>query len=232
VELAPKALDYRSLRGNALARLGRYDEAAQEFAAAVRPQTELGLGFAMMQAFAHLGARDLDAYRDLRATLVHAIQNSEVGSNRLEVAWLGALVPDSVDGFEDLVKSVREEVAETKLHPDKNDPTKNELDSATLGTLGAVLYRLGRYEDAVRTLTESSAKLDQGPDQNGQYLLACGQYFLAMARHQLGHEFQSRRCLDEACATDQALQNDPTLDWRQRVVLNTLHREAKGLIEP
>jgi eukaryotic-like serine/threonine-protein kinase len=227
VELAPKELGYRSLRGPALARLGQYDDAAKEFGAAVPAQTELGLQFAIWGGYALLGARDMDAYRDLRKSLVHAVANSKVGSRRLEVAWLGALVPDAVDGFEDNVKQIRADLAKSAS---EGKPGLEEDDKAAL-YLGAMLYRLGQYDDAVSTLTKLPTKLDEGSDQNGQYAQACAEYFLAMARHQLGHEYQARRWLDQAQSCDDSLQGKPNLPWGGRVALNTLRREAKGLID-
>ena len=95
-----------------------------------------------------------------------------------------------------------------------------------------MLYRLGRYEEALRPLTDLTARLSGGISATNQYELACDKYFLAMTRHQLGHEFQAHRCLNEALAADEALQKDPSLSWPQRVALNTLRREANGLIDP
>lgn len=80
--------------------------------------------------------------------------------------------------------------------------------------------------------TDLSAMLDGTSDQTNKYYYASTQYFLAMTRHQMDHEFQARRCLSEANNMDQKLQSDPSLDWTRRVILNTRHREAKGLIEP
>ena len=57
IELAPRTLDFRLLRGPACARLGQYDDAAKEFGAAVPNRPELGLRIALGEAYALLGAR-------------------------------------------------------------------------------------------------------------------------------------------------------------------------------
>jgi tetratricopeptide (TPR) repeat protein len=229
VELAPRTLDYRDLRGPALAQLGDFDAAAKEFAAAVPPQAELGLLFAICQADALLGARDMDAYRHLCKRLVHAVEDSTLWSKRLFVAWRAALIPGAVDGFEENVKLIRDDLAKSASEG------KGGLESVVHVCVlyyGAMLYRLEAYDDAVEALMTLPPRFAQGSDKSGQYTLACAQYFLAMARFQLGHTFQARRLLDQARATDNALRNDPSTIWSKHVVLNTLEREATELIIP
>ena len=138
------------------------------------------------------------------------------------------LIPDEVDGFEENVKQLRAELAKSA----SEGKAGLEEDDKSALYFGAMLYRLGQYDDAVSTLAKLPTKLDEGPDQNGQYAQACAEYFLAMTRHQLGHEYQARRWLDQARSSDDSLQGNPNLPWFQRVALNTLRREAKGLIEP
>jgi len=229
LELAPQSLDYRSMRGNVLARLGQYDKAAREFRAAHTAQAIRAIDFELYSALALLGARDIDSYRKMPVTRVDTIQDSKGLPERLIVAYLGALIPENVDGFADLVESLKTEAAK---NPDPAEYEAAELERHSKRVLGAMLFRLGQYDNAVCTLTDLAAQLDQNQDQTSRYYLACTQFFLAMARHQLGHEFQARRCLHDARAIDQRLQNDPSFDWTRRVILNTLCREAKSLIEP
>jgi WD40 repeat protein len=60
-----------------------------------------------------------------------------------------------------------------------------------LNTLGAALYRAGRFAEAVRRLDEGIQK------RNGAGLVA-DWVFLAMAHHRLGHADQARACFDRA----------------------------------
>ena len=60
-----------------------------------------------------------------------------------------------------------------------------------LNTRGVVLYRAGRFAEALTTLDES---LEAGKGEFDGFDL----HFLAMAHHRLGHRDEARRCLDRA----------------------------------
>jgi WD40 repeat protein len=229
VELAPNELGFRSLRGPALARLGRYDDAAKEFGAAVPAQVELGILYAIRRGFALLGARDLDACRRLHTTLVRATTNSDIWSIRIiGVGWLGALIPGAIDGFEENVKLVQDAHAKAAA---EGEGVPEDVNVFVL-PYGAMLYRLQQYDAAARTLGRLSAKLSGATDQESECLRTCADYVLAMTRHQLGHHVQAQRLLEQARTAETALQHDPQLRWEWRVAMRTLCREAAALIEP
>lgn len=227
LKLAPQALDYRYLRGHVLARLGRFDEAAREFAAATPERPEQGLWMARWRARALLGARDMDAYRELQASLVDAVRDSQVSSKRLDVAWLGALIPDTTEDFErDVAKWQKSLAAEGPTQEQKNGVKVKIQDGPEL-ILGSMLYRRGRYDYAQQTMTDLVTKLSGSSDAHGQYILACANYLLAMTRHQMGHDFQARRRLKEADSIAQRLEG-ANANWYWQVELATLHREASA----
>jgi hypothetical protein len=170
----------------------------------------------------------MDGFRELRGTLVRAVAKSDVWSKRFEVAWLGALIPGSVDGFEENVKFVRDELAKSTS---KGDDLFEQDNSATM-QYGGMLYRLKQYDDAVNTMSHLSTKLSESSDEDSRYVRACAEYILAMARHQLGHEAQAQRLLASARAGDESLQPGSISLWCERVALDTLRREATGLIAP
>jgi hypothetical protein len=60
-----------------------------------------------------------------------------------------------------------------------------------LNTRGVVLYRAGRYFEAVTTLEQTLAA---GKGQFDAFDL----FFLAMAHHRLGHREEARACLERA----------------------------------
>ena len=115
----------------------------------------------------------------------------------------------------------------TRANPD-TDEDPGDMEKIYVG---ACLYRDGQYDRAVRTLTELAAKLERGGDSNEQYLLAYAQYFLALARFDMGHAFQARRLLGEANHTaDELPQHLSRWYWIRLVELDTLRREATSTI--
>lgn len=60
-----------------------------------------------------------------------------------------------------------------------------------LNTRGVVLYRAGQYAEAERVLDKS---LEAGKGQSDGFDL----FFLAMARHRLGHREEARQSLDRS----------------------------------
>jgi hypothetical protein len=133
-----------------------------------------------------------------------------------------------MEGFDENVAFVASELAK----PAVDDAVRLKDEILAMVPYGAMLYRLQQYEKAVDTLGDSLANVSEATDYNTEYWRICAGYFLAMARHQLGHEVQARRLLHQARAADDLLQTNPLLRWHERVALDTLHREAQELIEP
>jgi WD40 repeat protein len=128
------------------------------------------------------------------------------------VAWYCALTPDAVADHGALVR-----LAEAALagHPERGLPR-----SEVLKTLGAALYRAGRFEEATRRLDESMQTRGDGGDLRGVA-------FLALAHHRLGHRDEATRWLDKLVA----YQPKEGFDFsRDDVEIRILHREAESLI--
>jgi hypothetical protein len=99
------------------------------------------------------------------------------------------------------------------------------FDSSNL-TYGACLYRTGRLDDAVAALSAFTEAIDRGGDVYDQYHLACAKYFLALARHDLGHDFQAHRHLREANRLTEGLSDRLSQPWRRHIELDVLRQEA------
>jgi hypothetical protein len=153
--------------------------------------------------------------------LVDVVRDSPVVSHRHEVSWLACLIPNAQVDHEENLSAVKE------LLSSRTTPADEEV-----VLMGALLYRVGQYVECVERLTALSAKLEQATSPPDQYTLALARFFLAMARHQLGHERQASRLFHEANFVQQQLQSDPSANWTWVVALNVLHREATGLIDP
>jgi tetratricopeptide (TPR) repeat protein len=109
------------------------------------------------------------------------------------------------------------QLAERALAKDANDPAYHD-------TLGAALYRAGRFPEAVRQLGEAST-LKPNPKTSPRYAWL----FLAMAHHRQGNTDEARRWLDKAVhGLDSELAETP---WNRRLTLQLLRREAEELVE-
>jgi tetratricopeptide (TPR) repeat protein len=96
------------------------------------------------------------------------------------------------------------------------------LKQSTLNTLGAALYRAGRFDEALRRLGESIR--GQGGEGKPQDWV-----FLAMAHHRRGNREEARRWLDRF--RDYRLSENPARFWEE-VEIRLLRREAEALIDP
>jgi serine/threonine protein kinase/WD40 repeat protein len=219
VERAPRVLEYRWLRGGAFARLGRFDEAAREFAAARPEQLWHGLLFANREMYAYLGARNLDSYRELLAKNIEFAVGRETVSHRLEVYWLACLIPNAKFERESALKDLRNILAANPDYP------------TLVLQVGATQYRMKEYAKCAEELASLVGVLEAAspPDH---YNLACSKLFLAMARQRLGHHVQAVRLLGEATRARDQLQDEEGAGWMTLVEVNALLGEAQSLIEP
>ena len=98
-----------------------------------------------------------------------------------------------------------------------------------LNTLGAALYRAGRFEEAVR-------QLDRSVEAHGAGGTPFDALFLAMAHHRLGRVEQARDWLRRGTAAARAAKRqanprDDGSSWISRLELEILGREAASLID-
>lgn len=217
LRLAPDTLRFWEERGHANAKLSEYGRAAQEFAKAIGHDLQLSYQPASYRAFALLGTGDLEAYRNVSASLVEEFLDADVPSNRVNVAWLCAMSPvpptDAATGLE-MVQAVQK-----RYIPDDNGDFQ-------LLVIGASLFRIGQVDEAVGALTTLAEKLDRGGDATDEFHLACAEYFLALARHKQGHDFQARRYLAEAIRHADAYRQVGH-EWKSLVALDALQRETE-----
>jgi WD40 repeat protein/serine/threonine protein kinase len=91
-----------------------------------------------------------------------------------------------------------------------------------LNTLGAALYRAGRYEESVKRLQEAIAANVQGGTV-WDFL------FLAMAEHRLGHADAAGKWLQKA---EDPSMKASTLTWNERLELRLIRDEAEAVLKP
>ena len=101
---------------------------------------------------------------------------------------------------------------------------------------GAVLYRAGQYQEALKRLTEAEAAYQ--PDEEKQWAGAYNCLFLAMAHQRLGDVTEAKKWHDRAVQwIEQQTQKKPEASaaanpssWHQRLTLQLLRREAEELL--
>jgi tetratricopeptide (TPR) repeat protein len=201
------------IRGRCCVDRGQWREAAAEFGAAaeLRPDDSY---LSRCQAVTHLAAGDVDAYRQVCATMLERFAQSQDPETAGNVLLVCVLRDDALSDMD-------------RLLPLTPVPFGYWRDWAR----GAALYRAGRYEESIQCF-ETSA--------NRYRPRALDWSFLAMAHHRLGHAEDARRCLAEARrwidaanqgAGDDLSSTQPAWGgWHERVVYPLLLREAEQLL--
>jgi tetratricopeptide (TPR) repeat protein len=158
-------------------------------------------------------------YRDACATMLDKFAETDDPMSANFTAWTAALAPGGVDDYAPHIALAEKAVA---AKPD---------DHQCLNTVGAILYRAGRYQEAVDRLAELDGRLDD-PVTGAQSSPAYTWYFLAMGHHALDHPEKAKEYLAKAsAATEQELadtEHPPA--WNRKLTLELLRKEAEALI--
>jgi tetratricopeptide (TPR) repeat protein len=207
-----------AFEGSAHAAAGRWEAAAAAYARAVAlgaDDPEVWYRALLLR----LRAGDLSGYRAGCATLLDRFGHVDRGANVNNMAWTFALGPDALTNWTALVGSV------------ERAANQAPRDVALRNTLGAVLLRAGRPEEATRALEESIRLQGHGGN-------AFDWLFLAMARHRLGRAEEAKAALETArdwiAHGDERAGPDPyipsPLPWSTRLEIEVLAREAAALV--
>ncbi len=223
MESPPTAGAY-SRRANLFGELGKFDGALADLNRAIELNSS-DAGAYHLHALAQLGAEDIDGYRTACGQM---LEQSSVSKEHPRVGWVTwwtfALAPDAVTDFSQVIPA-----AELLL---RNAPQA----FSQLRLLGAILYRAGRFEEALERLTEANNMIEE-PDTESTLTPSyiCIWYFLAMAHHKLGHDAEAEKWLDKATEwTDKVLgehdEGKSPLSWNRRLTLKLLREEAEEMI--
>jgi hypothetical protein len=198
-----------------LARSGQWSLAAAAFGTFVEQEPD-HFHQRPPQIVALLKANDVAGARRACEDLMKrfARRSSRVGDTIVVTngAWTCALAPDAVADPRALVR-----LAELAL---KDEPKPGHVRSERLRTLGATLYRAGRFAEAIRALEESHQDRADGGDPSGFA-------FLAMVHHSMGHRAFAKTWLDRLAASRPRKESD--FSWDD-VELDVLRREAESLL--
>jgi tetratricopeptide (TPR) repeat protein len=199
--------------------LGQWDKAAGDLGEAVPGPNPGKAVVAYWLALARLGAGDSAGYRRACAEMARRFGATEDPDGTFWLAWAGALAPDALADSSVLVRS-----AEGALAPGAKD-----FDG--LNTLGAALYRAGRFKEALQRLDEAHAAYN--PGARLRQPLVYTWLFQAMAHHALGHDKEAGEWLQKAVGWMDEIAQDKgsvPMPWNRRLTLRLLRREAEALL--
>jgi tetratricopeptide (TPR) repeat protein len=204
------------VRGEEHARSRRWDDAAKAFEEAIASGAR-HVAAQKRWVLLRRARGDAAAYGEACRQLLQMGDASElVPLAAHEIAWACALGARAVADYDRVVKLAELAAA--------SDPG-----SSRLNTLGAVLYRAGRVEEAVHQLMRAAELRGAGEDSPYDAL------FLAMAHHQLGHTHDARRWLQLGTRVDPVATRRPAgpgdASWIRDLELEILGREASAMIE-
>ncbi len=153
-----------------------------------------------------LAVGDREGYRRHCARLLEAHGRTE---DAAAAAWLACACKLTPDALADFTPALR--LAERTATPGNLFATNN---------LGGILYRAGRFEEAV-------ARLDEARKLRRDGMFVWEWLWLAMAHQRLGHAAEAREWLGQAT---RGIDAAGALPWPQRVELDLLRREAEALV--
>jgi tetratricopeptide (TPR) repeat protein len=175
-ESAGSAAPLWASRGESLAKRQLWTEAAADSGEAVRLEPE-NLAYRHHQILALLAAGDHNGLRRTRTDMLDRFRMSNRPMIANNVAWSSAMAAGEEPNLSETVR-----LAELAVNGSPEDENK-------LNTLGAALYRAGRFTEAVR-------RLEEGMQRRIVVSSESAGVFLAMAHHRLGHRDEARRRLD------------------------------------
>jgi WD40 repeat protein len=204
----PTALSW-NVRGDFWLMRSRPERAAPDIAAAIRLDPDkLTLRYSQIVLLAFSG--DHDRLQAAATDLLSQFARSTNFQNPNDVACYCVLAPDMVADREEPVP-LAEAAVKAAL--------ANEMPQI-LNTLGAALYRAGRFEEAIRCLEE-------GIQGRGGVSLPQDWVFLALAHERLGHATEARRWLDRFQTQEV---NEKPNGFLDEVEIHLLRNEAEAQI--
>jgi tetratricopeptide (TPR) repeat protein len=211
LEADPADRDLRSSRAQAHAALGHWKTATEEFAEAQQGEPDLQLAgwHAACLAAAEGGA----AHRKACDAILDKFDKDAEALRANDIAWYCVRFREGPAETARPAKLAERSVAEQPGNAN------------WLNTLGAALFRAGRYADAI-------GKLQDGIKLRNDEGTASAWLFLALAHHRSGHADEAKKWLTKAQHwIDQAPKEGANaLPWDQRLELMLLREEAEEVI--
>jgi WD40 repeat protein/serine/threonine protein kinase len=222
IELEPERMVNWRQRADLYCKLERWSEAAGDFQAILTQDNKQYYDH-YRHALLSVASADPEKYRVSCRTMLEVLSETENVMAQHFIAWTCSLRPDALDNYDKpiaLATKAIEAKPEVKEH---------------LNSLGAVLYRAGRYDEAIEELTKLAEWLDK-PDSKTNSSPAYTWYFMAMAHHKAGNNLEAAEWLEKATQWTQKVFAEHESDsgnqllWNRRLTLQLLSAEAEQLI--
>jgi tetratricopeptide (TPR) repeat protein len=205
-----------------LLHLGRFKDAATEMKRLREASPDAPI-VAYYQALALLAAGDAAGYRDACRAM---LQKFEKTTDLAQLDWVTLTCALGPGALEDLTPAI---ILAEKITAAEPKESKHRLNH------GALLYRAGRYREAVEVLNEVDRMMKQSGD-NSLRSPAYAWFFLAMSHNRLGNRDEAARWFAQACEYAQkelAAASDPGAVGKANrwVTLRLFRDEATALLE-
>jgi tetratricopeptide (TPR) repeat protein len=174
------------------------------------------------RCLARLGGGQADEYRQDCGEMLQRVGQTDNADDCFFVTWACVVTPNATNDWSIAVAAAEKIV--------QSAPPS----TTWLTTLGALLYRAGRYDEALSRLSEAAALAEQ-PDAASHLSPAYAWFFLAMTQHRLGHTEEAKQWLDKAVtwmdkSFAEADQGTADLTWNRRLMLRLLRDEATAML--
>jgi tetratricopeptide (TPR) repeat protein len=200
-------------RGLVRVEQGQWEKAAADWtkAAAMTPDQD---GPTRDLALIRLRLDDREGYRRACATLMERFGKTTNANLANNVAWTCAQGPKALSDLAPAVALAEKAVAASTRPNDRYN---------TLNTLGVVLYRAGRYQEALK-------KLDEAVTAHGRGGTHADWLFLAAVNHRLGQPDEAWTWMDRAQRWAAEGHVD-RLSWSQRLEAQLFLKEIETVLE-
>ncbi len=210
-----------SNRGDAYGMFGQWPLAAADYAKAVELSGAPPVVW-YRHALLRLAVGDTAGYRQASAVMLERFHLSSNMDDIYWVAWTCLLGPDAVTDWKRPV-----ELAEKAQSTDPKNYDK-------LNTLGGLLVRAGRFEEAARRLAEAEAAFQETQLPRGS--IVYNWLFQAVTQHRLGQVEEAKRWFRKAVNEIDQPPPESSKDaaatmWNRRLTLELLRREAEELLK-
>ena len=204
-----------SRRGEAFAELGRWQDAARDYASAVRIGGSRVLEWTLTRhALTLLAAGDVTGYREACRNIVKRLERGDKLGKAGNILLVCSLQPIDIGDGEVLVR-----IADDAM-------SREPVDASARRAMGAALFRVGRLTAAEQMLQKAiSLHSREGAPEDW--------LFLAMVDQRLGRSVEGRRRLDQAKSwlehEERISATDTSAPWTERFMCRVLLGECMSL---